>query len=130
MHLLSLQVSATQYATHTFAAIDQFPTMQRSGRNVDFATFLLPPGTADVFFPTQFQNVAQLWRAAGAASRHVAAQNSPSVVAGVSRTATDVMPTHAFMNMYAETARTKTMSAYNPLLDDFHNTSILLADSM
>ena len=36
----------------------------------------------------------------------------------------------AFFNMYADVKRTKTMSAFNPLLDDFGNTSLLLADGI
>jgi hypothetical protein len=41
----------------------------------------------------------------------------------------DIQPTATFMTSYADTYRTKTMTAYNPLLDDFSNTSFLLADT-
>jgi hypothetical protein len=101
--------------------------LQRDGRNVDFDTYLVPPGYADVFFPTSFHHAARLWRAS---SSHTAAQHNG--LAGGARAvgATDVVPAHVFMNMYAEVARTKTMSAYNPLLDDFGNTAILLADAV
>lgn len=88
------------------------------GRNTDYSTYLLPHGSADVFFPTNFAALRDLWLAAGRLER-----------AALPAAAVDVLPTAAFMTMYAEVQKTKTAGAYNPLTDDFLNTSIFLADS-
>ena len=112
-HLIALPPSSV--------AIRSVPIdMQVNGKNEDLDSYLVPPGSADVFFPTDFNQLARCWRRAG--TRAGAAQSG--------NLQTDVLPMHVFMNMYAEVARTKTMTAYNPLLDDFQNTAFLLANAM
>lgn len=83
------------------------------GRNEDYSTYLLPAGTADIFFPSNFVALRDLWMTAG----NVKAQAARA----------DLLTTAEFMTSYADVHRTKTASAYNPLLDDFANTSFLLA---
>jgi hypothetical protein len=102
--------------------------MQRNGSNEDFAT-LLTPTSADVFFPTHFPSTAQLWKASKLSNRPALARRARNGTGEVTPTA-EVMTTPMFMHLYAELKRTKTMSAFNPLLDDFHNTSFLLADCL
>lgn len=86
---------------------------------MDYDTYLLAPGAADVFFPTNFPALCELWRASRAQRR----RGQGAAVH------TDVLSTAEFMNLYADTRRTKTMSAFNPLLDDFENTAFALADT-
>lgn len=90
--------------------------MQAHGRSVDYDSLLQPPGSADVFFPTDFEAARRLW--------HTAAGPGAGGVRG-----TSVAPSPAFLNVYADTRKTKTLTAYNPLIDDFANTSFLLAEA-
>lgn len=70
-----------------------------------------------MFFPTDFEAARRLW--------HTAAGPGAAGARG-----TSVVPSSAFLNVYAETRKTKTLTAYNPLIDDFANTSFLLADAV
>lgn len=90
--------------------------MQAQGRSRDYDSILQPPGSADVFFPTDFEAAKRLW--------HTAAG-----VTGAGAQGASVLPSSAFLNIYADTRRTKTLTAYNPLIDDFSNTSFFLAES-
>eukprot|EP00892_Ulva_mutabilis_P008608 jgi/Ulvmu1/6119/UM027_0097.1 len=86
------------------------------GRSVDYDNFLQPPGSVDVFFPTDFEAAKRLWHAAAG-------------LQGRGARGTSVVPSSAFLNVYANTRKTKTLTAYNPLIDDFSNTSFLLAEA-
>lgn len=92
--------------------------VQERGGSVDHDTLLVPPGSADVFFPTNFEAAKQLW---------MSCMDVPE--ASKRRCRVDIQPSATFMTTYADTNRTKTMTAYNPLLDDFTNTSFLIADT-
>lgn len=87
---------------------------------MDHDSLLVPTGSADIFFPTNFEAAKHLWMScrgdAVASSEHRGFRAS-------------VQPSAVFMNTYGNTRKTKTMTAYNPLLDDFANTSFLLADT-
>jgi hypothetical protein len=91
--------------------------MQENGQARDFGSYLRQPGSADVFFPTNFAAAKVLWSLAKGSNRQMLTLQA------------DHMPNRTFMTLYAEIARTKTMTTYNPLLDDFDNTSFLLADA-
>ena len=90
--------------------------LQAHGRNIDYDSILQPPGSADVFFPTDFEAAKRLWHAAAG-------------VAGRGARGASVVPSSAFLNIYADTRKTKTLTAYNPLIDDFSNTSFLMAEA-
>jgi hypothetical protein len=94
--------------------------VQRSGRNIDFESYLLPPGTADVFFPTHFPWLEALWRES---------ERRAHGGSGAAKVSSEVLSTAQFMNLYADTKRTKTMTAFNPLLDDFQNTAFFLGSA-
>ena len=96
--------------------------MQRNGRNVDFDSYLLEPGAADVFFPTNFGALCALWQASRRQQGDAGRGGAPGV-------RTEVLSSAEFMNLYADAKRTKTMSAFNPLLDDFQNTAFALVDT-
>lgn len=75
--------------------------------------YLVSPGDADVMFPTHFESIAKL---------HAAATRGKGAAARKYSTA-------AFMKRYAELPATRTTSGYNPLTEDFTNTSFLLTGS-
>ena len=88
----------------------------RGGRAVDYPSILAaPPGGADIFFPTDFDLAAGL---------HAAA----AVKAGCTPLAAAWPKAAEFLAAHADLAATRTRSGWNPLLDDFDNTSVLLAE--
>ncbi len=76
---------------------------------VDHDTYLVaPPGRADIFFASDFEALGALYSARFARARPAALKNAE------------------FMARFADLAATTTLSGYNPLLEDFANTSFLV----
>lgn len=99
-------------------------------RTVDHPTYLSPRrGIADIFFPTDFTALAAM-------VRHVRRAGGSGNVAGGtgagSGVAPDdgvrVQPSGAFLAAHADVSRTRTLSGFNPLLEDYRNTRVLTAD--
>lgn len=92
------------------------------GRTRDLPTYLAEVGSADVFFPTDFEAL----RALDAAARRTVSMND-----GVERSENsargEVLSTRAFMERWADVQATATRSGYNPLLQDFANTKFFLS---
>jgi len=88
------------------------------GRARDFGSFLLPYGSADIFFPTDFEALKALH--AAAARRAGLARAGEGLAAE---------PQGAFLRRACpEAARAAaTRSGFNPLLEDFCNTSVFTA---
>ncbi|KAL3143873.1 hypothetical protein ABBQ32_003691 [Trebouxia sp. C0010 RCD-2024] len=82
------------------------------GHTTDHASYLVPQGTADIFFPTDFKLLHHL--------HHLAHQGE---------TQGQIMKTRAFMEQHADLNATRTQSGYNPLLEDFANTSFYLGST-
>ena len=76
------------------------------------------PGTADIFFPTNFlflkYMIEQLQLQQVNTNKH-AQLNQPYVLSS-----------SEFLGKYGDISRTRTITGYNPLLDDFTNTAFLL----
>jgi hypothetical protein len=72
-----------------------------------------PLGTYDIFFPTNFNLLAQLY--------HIVMKSSPDK--------SQILSTKDFMKVNGNYALTRTKFGYNPLLDDFTNTSFFTANS-
>eukprot|EP00191_Tetraselmis_sp_GSL018_P003404 CAMPEP_0177611364 /NCGR_PEP_ID=MMETSP0419_2-20121207/20447_1 /TAXON_ID=582737 /ORGANISM="Tetraselmis sp., Strain GSL018" /LENGTH=351 /DNA_ID=CAMNT_0019107079 /DNA_START=334 /DNA_END=1389 /DNA_ORIENTATION=+ len=87
----------------------------RGGRAVDHPTYLVPRGSADVFFPTDFDDLCALYGAAAAAARTTASA--------------EVLSTHDFMRRHARWQETTTLGGFNPLLEEFPNTKIMIASA-
>ena len=118
------------------------------GRTQDHATYLVPRGTADIFFPSDFELLRRVYDAAGeeaAAAREVEgggegrcgppasspltaaaaeAADGPSPSLPPRRAA--VASSSAFLRRhYRDAGCCRTLGGYNPLLDDFSNTAVL-----
>ena len=103
----------------------------RGAAGRDYRTYLLPYGTADIFFPTNFDALCKLYDAcipgagggggggAGGAAAGKAAQKGGG--------ATHHISTAEFMEVYADMACTRTVGGYEPLLEDYQNTRIFIA---
>ena len=76
-------------------------------------------GTADIFFPVDFLLLKDLYR------YFVARQDR----LGRDRQQARVLKSSAFLARHASVAETATRSGYNPLIEDFLNTSFFLSES-
>ncbi|KDD76562.1 putative S-adenosyl-L-methionine-dependent methyltransferase [Helicosporidium sp. ATCC 50920] len=82
------------------------------GKTLDHATYLLPPGTADIFFPTNFELLGKLYRQAAARGQG----------GGEAR----ALKSAEFMKEWAEEGATAVADGYQPLTEDYTNTSVLV----
>jgi hypothetical protein len=101
------------------------------GRPQDYDTLMVPWGAADIFFPTDFDMLERLYMSATAAGP--SALTSPQPQAGQKGWQTirqqgqaDTWCSHAstadFMTSFVGSKATRTLSGYNPLLQDWGNT--------
>lgn len=113
------------------ADFDALPDIKLPGRNAplvsgrgeggsvqDYSSTLVPWGTADIFFPTDFDGLCQLY-AAAAAQQTVQRQ----------RLSSSHSSTAEFMSAFGESKRTRTLSGFNPLLQDWQNTRIFVGQA-
>ena len=143
-----------------------------NGQTLDHPSYLVPQGTADIFFPTDFQLLQSLHQLANQGhgtysspvnplkvvskpmyactykvfSKLVCCQCFAYLLAGLSRSFAllqaltgksvraggiqgQVMKTKAFMKRHADLAKPLTKSGYNPLLEDFSNTSFYIGSA-
>jgi hypothetical protein len=121
------------------------------GQAVDHSTLYVPWGSADIFFPTDFDTLTALYREAGrracepsqatrsgASGAHERitheAHAAPGLQTGERGASNDElfqihtthMPTADFMSRFPESKATRTLSGYNPLTQDWANTRIFL----
>lgn len=81
------------------------------GKNIDYATYLDPlPGTADIFFPSNFHLLQALYCHASQGKKQA-----------------EVWKCSTFFKDWAvDIEATKTKNGYNPFLEDYSNTSMLI----
>ncbi|KAG5178401.1 hypothetical protein JKP88DRAFT_350279 [Tribonema minus] len=83
----------------------------KTGFTEDQSSYLLPPGSADLCFPTDFGSLKQVY----------------SQVTGRSGGSVHVMKQSAFFELQkTEAAAAQTRNGYNPMLEDFGNYSMLI----
>jgi hypothetical protein len=123
---------------------------QVDGSTVDHDTYLVKHGTADIFFPTDFQLIERLYRmAADSCTMRVPGAiwqswSRKDVCASSSQESIRVLFSHSrpfllgavvntqhvanrdFMLSYGDWQMAATKSGFNPLLTDFANTSVFL----
>lgn len=118
---------------------------------MDHASYLVPRGTADIFFPTDFGLLSRLYRdtmaqqgsastgggscGSGAASPAAVAAAGAAAAAEPGGGAVAVTAEHlasgAFMAAHApHPGATATRSGYNPLLDDYSNTAVFVGSRL
>lgn len=93
------------------------------GRKVDHDTLFVPWGTADIFFPTDFDALGRIYRAA--AESVWGAGRDPSMF----KQSISHYHQGAVMKRYKEMARTATIGSFNPMIDDFLNMRLWFGDS-
>eukprot|EP00897_Mesotaenium_endlicherianum_P005548 jgi/Mesen1/5020/ME000025S04412 len=98
---------------------------KKKGVTIDYPSYLSTRGKADIFFPTDFTMLQRIdhvcWaRAVGWAP------DANGAHASVPRLSA-VIDSSNFMTRYASWDKTRTQSAYNPLLEDYTNTKFYLS---
>jgi hypothetical protein len=79
-----------------------------SGASVDFPSYLSAEGSCDIFFPSDFPALAAVLDSL------------------TKKQSSSVLSSKDFLKKFATVENTQTMSGYNPMLEDFRNTSFLL----
>lgn len=91
---------------NSLAAINA-PLVIKDGK--DYGSYLLPPGLLDeIFFPTDFALLKLAYES-------------------ITKKECQVMKTTELMNIYAPLTLSKTLTGYNPLVEDFLNTSLIIS---
>lgn len=98
-----------------------------TGSVTDHATYMVPLGTADIFFPTCFERLARLHPAVC----HGGSSSSGGEGGGVVRRGRGlVVKQGEFLREFADLHATRTFSGFNPLVDDFRNSSVFLSGAV
>ncbi|GBG30023.1 Protein arginine methyltransferase NDUFAF7-like, mitochondrial [Hondaea fermentalgiana] len=83
------------------------------GNTVDHSTYLVPLGTADIFFQTDFLALQAAYKSVVGANAHAEMRTQSS-----------------FLREFADFAYTETRSGYNPMLEDYHNMDFFIGSSV
>lgn len=100
-----------------------------TGSVTDHGTYMVPLGSADIFFPTCFERLARLH----AAVCHGGGGGGGSGGGGdvdVRRGRGLVVKQGEFLGEFADLHATRTFSGFNPLVDDFRNSSVFLSGAV
>ncbi|CEG46067.1 Putative S-adenosyl-L-methionine-dependent methyltransferase MidA [Plasmopara halstedii] len=82
-----------------------------TGVTQDHDTYLVQGGVADIFFPTDFSKLKKAYC--------FALQREPDEIS--------VVKSSTFLKEFADVEKTKTITRFNPLLEDYSNTSFILS---
>ncbi|KAF1315951.1 putative s-adenosyl-l-methionine-dependent methyltransferase mida, partial [Globisporangium splendens] len=105
-------LSMTATSTGTLCAANApLVASKTSGMTEDHDTYLVEGGVADIFFATDFAKLKKAYC--------TTLTRKPDEVS--------VVKSGAFLKEFADLNRTKTITGYNPLLEDYSNTSFLLS---
>jgi len=84
--------------------------LEKSAEKKDFDSYLVSRGIADIFFPTNFRYLRHGYKK-------------------ITGKRAEIYKTYEFMDLFSKTKWTETKSGYNPIKEDFLNTSILTSAS-
>lgn len=84
-----------------------------SGETQDYVSYLDAPGDCDIFFQTDFPKLAEMYERIGEQKNRYSRQ-------------TKILTSKSFLIKYGEIEKTRTRTGYNPMLEDYSNTSFLL----
>jgi flagellar motility protein MotE (MotC chaperone) len=111
------------------------------GITADQGTVLVPWGSADIFFPTDFDGLASLYRESAARSAAdsrsdtdpasgSAADAESDADSDTDSVSTSHSATGSFMAAFAEARATRLLSGYNPLVSDWSNTRVFVGQCL
>lgn len=99
-----------------------------TGEVTDHSTYMVPLGSADIFFPTCFTRLSRLH--AAICSRDGGGGGGGGAVGEVKRGRGLVVKQGEFMREHADLRATRTFSGFNPLVDDFRNSSVFVSGAI
>ena len=97
-----------------------------TGNVTDHATYMTPLGSADIFFPTCFDRLARLHAAVCRGGGNCRGGEAGEVRRGKGL----VVKQAEFLKEFADLRATRTFSGFNPLVDDFRNSSMFLSGAV
>eukprot|EP00793_Prasinoderma_coloniale_P001313 PRCOL_00005088-RA len=107
------------------------------GVNTDHSTYLVEPGTADIFFPTDFHLLKKMWLesaledAVAQELKEKAAEHDDSKLKlKLALPRSVAMTQDRFMATFADASRCRLGDGYNPLLEDFGNAAFFLSHGL
>ncbi|MEW5300862.1 MAG: hypothetical protein WDW36_003761 [Sanguina aurantia] len=92
------------------------------GVNIDHKTIYVPWGKADIFFPTDFDALADMY---GKVAGHIWGTGPE-----LGKVSAEHFRQGAVMKRYKEMFNTATICAFNPMIDDFLNARFFFGDSL
>lgn len=96
-----------------------------TGNVTDHPTYMVPLGSADIFFPTCFERLSRMHSMV--CSRDGIGSGAGGGAGGIRRGRGLVVKQREFLREFADLNATRTFSGFNPLLDDFQNSSMFLS---
>lgn len=99
-----------------------------TGGVTDHATYMVPLGSADIFFPTCFERLSRLHATVCKNAGGTGGSNSGGEV--VRRGRGLVVKQGEFLREFADLRATRTFSGFNPLVDDFRNSSVFFSGAV
>lgn len=100
-----------------------------SGVVTDHATYMVALGSADIFFPTSFDRLLRLHSAVCSGGETVGSQSGRRQEI-VRRGRGLVVKQGEFLREFADLRCTRTFSGFNPLVDDFRNSSVFISGAV
>lgn len=97
-----------------------------TGSVTDHATYMVPLGSADIFFPTCFERLSRVHAAVCLSSSRRGSGGGDVVRRGRGL----VVKQGEFLREFADLHATRTFSGFNPLVDDFRNSSVFLSGAV
>lgn len=97
-----------------------------TGSVTDHATYMAPLGSADIFFPTCFERLSRLHAAVCRGGGVCREGEGGEVRRGKGL----VVKQGEFLKEFADLRATRTFSGFNPLVDDFRNSSVFLSGAV
>lgn len=96
-----------------------------TGKVTDHATYMVPFGSADIFFPTNFERLSRIHAAICARGGDLDGD-----LGEVRRGRGVVVKQGEFLRQFVNIKATRTWTGYNPLVDDFRNSSFFLSGTV
>lgn len=97
-----------------------------TGNVTDHDTYMVPLGSADIFFPTCFKSLAGL-HADVCGGLNLEKEDGQAMGGEVTRRRGKAFKQGAFLKMYGDVESTRTLTGYNPMLEDYRNASVFLS---
>lgn len=101
-----------------------------TGVVTDHDTYMVPLGSADIFFPTCFKRLSRLHAAVCGGRPGGCGRSEVGIGIRGRRKAGVVMKQGRFIEEHGDVAATRTLTGYNPMVEDYSNASVFLSGAV